>query len=73
MITKIDVDVLKILEQMILKMGKKLRTANLNSKFTGSYGSSSSLFQSQRSLKSQSKHEQSLLTKIFTGNSEEAK
>ena len=36
MITKIDVDILKVKEQMIIKMGKKLRTASLDSKFTGS-------------------------------------
>ena len=35
--------------------------------------SSSSLFQSQRSLKSQLKQKQSMLTIIFTGNKEEAK
>ena len=39
MITKIEVDDLKIWEQMRLKMGKKLRTASLNSKFNGSYKS----------------------------------
>ena len=35
--------------------------------------SSSNLFQSQRSLKSQLKQKQSMLTIIFTGNREEAK
>ena len=36
-------------------------------------GSSSSLFQSQRSLKSQLNRKQSMLTIISTGNREEAK
>ena len=35
-VTRIDIDALKILEQMKVKIGKKLRTANFNSKFTGS-------------------------------------
>ena len=38
-----------------------------------SSSSSSNLFQSQRSLKSQLKQKQSMLTIIFTGNREEAK
>ena len=38
MVTKIDINALKIYEQLRLKIGKKLRTINLNSKYrTGSY------------------------------------
>ena len=40
---------------------------------SSSSSSSSNLFQSQRSLKSQLKQKQSMLTIIFTGNREEAK
>ena len=37
MIAKIDIDALKIKEQMRLKAGKRLRIVSLNSKFTDSY------------------------------------
>ena len=37
MVAKIDIDALKISEQMMLKIGEKLRTASLNSKVTGSH------------------------------------
>ena len=36
LVAEIDVDALKILEQMRLKIWKRLGTASLNSKFTGS-------------------------------------
>ena len=39
MVAKIDIDALKLKknqEQMILKIGKKLKTASLNSRVTGS-------------------------------------
>ena len=39
MVAKIDIDALKIYEQMTLKITKKLRTASLNSKFTELTGS----------------------------------
>ena len=37
MVAMIDMDALKIFEQIRLKIDKRLRTASLNSKFTGSY------------------------------------
>ena len=49
-----------------------LRSRLLAPKYTH-FDSSSSLFQSQQSLKSQSNRKKSMLTIIFTGNREEAK
>ena len=37
MVAKLGIDALKIYEQMRLKIGKNLRTASLNLKFSGSY------------------------------------
>ena len=48
-------------------------STSIRPEISSSSSSSSNLFQSQRSLKSQLKQKQSMLTIIFTGNREEAK